>query len=355
MTNNNQTTGNNSDLPKHILALTGSAGSGKSTIADHIASENNSDTESFAIYIKQAVNQAICENKNAAEVITKAGFEIQDNGLLSDADFEDLKNDTSIEIPMDSKTQMPVRSILQQLGTEILRELDVNFHVKMLANRILANQGAGADLLIMSDARFSNELMFVQQYNKAIDKSLFLESVARVDVDDSKIAKGVARNTYKVFGSSDIGQAMAIKVIKDYINLQADENSRPVADYDLDGEQPEIKPTLSENIETGLLPITSDKSISDQRLAGELNQHASEDFSKSIDEYVFEHPQAGYMNPYKPTNTVEQNSLYADENMTSVLKQVGDIVEQGGVVKRQAYDYTQDMEYQQSYLSSMAM
>lgn len=122
-------------MPK-IIALTGSAGSGKDTFANAIKTQKE-NVEIFAI---------VKPLKDACKIL----FNFTDEQLY----------DPILKETVDERWHQTPREILQWLGTNVLRTfIHEYFFLFGLKQRIDASK---ADIIVISDTRFDNEAQFIK-------------------------------------------------------------------------------------------------------------------------------------------------------------------------------------------------
>lgn len=308
--------------PEQLLAITGSAGAGKSVAANFISNKIDSKQESFAGFIKNIVNEAICSNPKMALLIKYAGYEIK-NDRLSDDQFEDLKNNNNVLLEVSPGIRMSVRSILQQLGTDVLRKISTDFHLKVLAHKML-NDEHPSELVIVPDVRFKNELNFVQLYNMAADKQFFLTKLAALSPESGITREQIQNNIYSIFGNSEFSFSLFKEVSKKTGELMEVEQKGAVIAYQLDN-KPLMSETLVENVETGFLPVRAKANTN--RLDQATSTHTSESFSQELESYFEQNPDAAFTNPYSPDNSPEKNSLENSSQMKDVVNQIQQNIE----------------------------
>ena len=128
-------------LPR-IIGLSGAAGAGKDTVADHLIEAYGYKKISFAAPIKRAI---------------EAMFDVGDEIWARDVKEE----------PQENLLGFSPRHLAQTLGTEWGRTQAPNFWVDlalMHASHILADGGR----VVISDVRFNNEAMFIQKMGGAV-------------------------------------------------------------------------------------------------------------------------------------------------------------------------------------------
>ena len=190
----------------------GLAGSGKDYTISEIAKffPKISSVQKNAGFMKDMLNRAVCKNfptelNNIEEISYKTGQE-----MLSEEDFEHVKNENGIIFP--TTPQMSIRGILQILGTDIIRSISDNFHIKMLAKKML-NMSEENDLVLVPDVRFENEASFIKGYNASENKyeylteaSLFSEVEYRSVIE----SKGLFLDA---FGDSEFSNELYMDVV----------------------------------------------------------------------------------------------------------------------------------------------
>lgn len=150
-----------------IVGLTGFAKSGKSTAAT-ILKEMGGQEVAFAKHLKDVcsvvfgVPREHFDDQNYKEV----PFEF--SRVICSKDIERILNYfevpdrfiPSAKLAHDGTIMNTPRFIAQYVGTEILRAIDTDVHIKMAFK---LNENSSAKFLICSDMRFDNELVSVQR------------------------------------------------------------------------------------------------------------------------------------------------------------------------------------------------
>lgn len=154
---------------KKIIGLVGYAGSGKTTAAKELVTLGGTEV-SFAGPLKDICSKVFsverdsfdCQSKKEVPFPSPIIFNAkQMSTILMIYGFDTLTMDDKILIELDTyigyKFKTP-REIAQIIGTDILRRVDSNIHVKKAIE--LSNKDA--KFLIFSDIRFPNELDIVK-------------------------------------------------------------------------------------------------------------------------------------------------------------------------------------------------
>lgn len=159
------TTENNSyDEKKEVTVIMGLAGSGKNFVASNLEERlgDLSVSLSFASTMKDIINKAVAESFSK-QVFAQSNLSPKDDtGMYSNEDFEEIKNNTDIVIPLNSN-QITIRSMLQNVGTDVIRSIFPDFHVKMTAKNVLESN---KPIVFITDGRFENEISFVANLNE---------------------------------------------------------------------------------------------------------------------------------------------------------------------------------------------
>lgn len=152
-----------------IVGLTGFAKSGKSTAAE-ILKEMGGAEVAFAKHLKDVcavvfnVPRSHFDDQNFKEVEftfykTLGPFDIAD---ILDYFEVPKRLQPAVMLSHDGILLKSPRHIAQYIGTEVLRSVDQDIHIKMAFK---LNEGSNAKFLICSDVRFENELIAVQREN----------------------------------------------------------------------------------------------------------------------------------------------------------------------------------------------
>lgn len=133
-----------------IIGMVGFIGSGKDTVAKHIAEHRNVEQHSFAAPLKDAVSVIFGWPRHLLEGDTAESRDFRET--------PDMFWSRKLDIP-----NFTPRLALQLIGTDVLRN---HFHsdiwVNCLEYRVLAAM-RGGNTVIVSDARFQNELSLIKQ------------------------------------------------------------------------------------------------------------------------------------------------------------------------------------------------
>lgn len=170
-----------------IIGLTGFAKSGKSTAAE-ILKEMGGQEVAFAKHLKDVCSVVFDVKRSNFD--DQAFKEIPFNFYRSidDLDIEKILNFFEISTRFIPATQLAhrgvqmvsPRQIAQYIGTELLRSIDQNIHIKMAFK---LNEGSKAPFLICSDVRFENELKAVQETGGQVF-GIWRESIVPKDLEN---------------------------------------------------------------------------------------------------------------------------------------------------------------------------
>lgn len=148
-----------------IIGLTGFAKSGKSTAADILKKQGGKEL-AFAKHLKDvcsgvfAVERSYFDDQSFKEIPFNYSLHVSENHIAEILNYFDVPKEhlpATIKAHAGMVLQTP-RHIAQYVGTEILRAIDTDIHIKMAFK---LNEGTEG-LLICSDVRFQNELAAVQ-------------------------------------------------------------------------------------------------------------------------------------------------------------------------------------------------
>lgn len=157
-----------------IIALTGKAGSGKSTIADYLVSNHKFHKYSFAKKVKLT-----------AQIIYD----------LSPEQLYGIKKEV-----VDDRYGVTPRFILQRLGTEVARVIHPNTWICSLNNDIFPLINNNVDIVI-DDLRFENEAKYIkslQGYILKVDRNIDSQDTHESEIGiDDKYISGVIINTFE--------------------------------------------------------------------------------------------------------------------------------------------------------------
>ena len=145
-----------------VVALGGKIGSGKSSIADMLVGEGWVRL-SFATRLKEIVAWLIGvrpEEINSLKNV-RATYSFGTAPCIYIARETGLPLE-KIEPLLAGRVFFNVRSVLQYIGTDVIREIDPDWHCRTVRDRILSDQGKN---YVIDDLRFRNELEMVRSFD----------------------------------------------------------------------------------------------------------------------------------------------------------------------------------------------
>ena len=139
-----------------IIALTGYSNSGKSTVSKYLVEQLNFIELSFSSALKDVVGQLFSWDRNLLEGTTPESRIWRET--------VDTKWSKSFNQP-----DLTPRKVLQTFGTNVIRNFQDDFWIKILENKIIdiLNMNKDANIVI-TDARFLNEIAFIKSYGGTI-------------------------------------------------------------------------------------------------------------------------------------------------------------------------------------------
>lgn len=192
----------------YLCATGGIGGAGKDFTISSITSffSEIASIDKNATTLKEIVNVAIYNLYNdyisdsfpGKSEVTSKQFNVP---IFSEDVFEDIKNNNDFKLPFEKNYS--VREVLQLLGTDVIRDISTDFHVKMLARRILNNP---SQFVFITDARFSNEYNFVKTFNAMAsvdDKINFLNDISVFEEDELPSRSDMKDKIQLLFGDNE--------------------------------------------------------------------------------------------------------------------------------------------------------
>jgi len=146
------TTNHLEHLPQIVIGLSGKKGCGKDTVADHLVAEHGFTQIALADALKESCT-AIFGTPTVAEL--KADRGLYDQRFIVPITGKQKKGDDILRW-----TSLTTREILQQFGTECCRNWMRDIWIAGAWTRIVRS---GSDRIVISDVRFRNEVLFLQQ------------------------------------------------------------------------------------------------------------------------------------------------------------------------------------------------
>lgn len=203
----------------YLCSAGGVGGAGKDFTIGKIVSflDDIASTDKNATTLKDIVNVAIYELYYST---LKEKFNLSDSPsvsgsftkpIFSENEFEDIKNDNSYKLPFDKN--LSVREVLQTLGTDVIRNISTDFHVKMLSRRIIASE---VPFIFITDARFDNEYNFVKDFNSKntpSEKMDYLRSISVFEEDTLPSRQQIRDDLAASLGDNDLSNILATLLI----------------------------------------------------------------------------------------------------------------------------------------------
>ncbi len=157
--------------PLQIIAFTGSAGTGKDTAADILATHCGFTRLAFADALRTEVQAAfnvpleLLTRRDLKEMPTAALalIECQDDGFIGALVRANARNNVRFDVPAWFRGSLSPRQVLQLWGTEYRRAQRINYWLDALRSRITQLHALdGRSRFVITDARFENEAAMVR-------------------------------------------------------------------------------------------------------------------------------------------------------------------------------------------------
>jgi len=282
---------------KVVITTSGPAGSGKDYVLENLITEFD-NKDKFAKTIKDIINEIISNG----------------NEKYSEEVFEEIKNNPNRKYKVGEK-EITVREMLQILGTDVIREINPEFHIKMLARRLLKSDKL---FHFIPDARFDNEFNFVVGLNKletAAEKEEYLRAISLFEEEQLPLEIQLKNQIEDSFGENEFSNELFLKLKDKFYNPEYMVDSfNPTEKSMNDGIREKHNfTTFEEDLKCGIIFINRD---SDR----ELPDHSSE--AKSVDRIRFlrdsgESQRLGFDNNITP---LEENQQYKNIEEQMILK-----------------------------------
>jgi hypothetical protein len=282
---------------KVVITTSGPAGSGKDYVLENLITEFD-NKDKFAQTIKDIINEIISNG----------------NEKYSEEVFEEIKNNPNRKYKVGEK-EITVREMLQILGTDVIREINPDFHIKMLARRLLKSDKL---FHFIPDARFDNEFNFVVGLNKLetpAKKEEYLRAISLFEEAQLPIEIQLKNQIEDSFGENEFSNELFLKLKDKFYNPEyMVESFNPTEKSLNEGIREKHNfTTFEEDLKCGIIFINRD---SDR----ELPDHSSE--AKSVDRIRFlresgESQRLGFDNNITP---LEENQQYKNIEEQMILK-----------------------------------
>lgn len=160
-------------MSSRVIGLIGKKGSGKSTACQMIKEKISEAQElMLAGHLKNVLSKVFFLPLNLFEDQTLKEKEILPNLVLEEEVlrkiFKAFEMDLNAQVLNQHKNQQfkTTRKLMQYVGTDVLRALDPDIHIKW------AMKTAKSPILIVSDIRFPNEMQFFKENSKFLSVGL---------------------------------------------------------------------------------------------------------------------------------------------------------------------------------------
>ena len=245
--------------PLQIIAFTGSAGTGKDTAADILATHGGFTRLAFADALRTEVQAAF---NVPAELLTRRDLKEMPTAALALVECLDYGfigalvryNMDRVSIPLDYSwytCQRTPRSILQLWGTEYRRAQRINYWLEALRSRITQLHALdGRSRFVVTDARFENEAAMIRAMGGVVWQ-ITRDGVQSVEGQHASATDGTRLNPSVVIDNSSTLHSLREAVLGEWLALetQTDVISLDLADPAKGGYRPD-RFRLAEPVQT---------------------------------------------------------------------------------------------------------
>ena len=210
-----------------IIAFTGSAGTGKDTAADILATHCGFTKLAFADALRAEVQEAF---KVPAELLTRRDLKESSTSALALVECADMgfsgamvRNEMAHGLMLDwgwLKRPRSPRTILQWWGTEYRRAQRINYWLEALRNRITQLHALdGRSRFVITDARFENEAAMIRAMGGVVWQ-IIRTDVQPVEGQHASATDGTRLNPSVIIDNSSTLHSLREAVLGEWLALE---------------------------------------------------------------------------------------------------------------------------------------
>jgi len=195
-----------------VIGLTGFAKSGKSTAAEILKSMGGQEV-AFAKHLKDVCSVVLSIPRSHFDDQAYKEVKFSQSVNLYQWEIEQILKYFEVPVRLHPASVLKhqgtgltsPRHVAQYIGTELLREIDTDIHIKMAFK---LNEGSGAEFLICSDVRFANEMKAVRNGSGMVlgisRKAATPENIENLHPSEREIPSLIEGSTFVIRNESTI-------------------------------------------------------------------------------------------------------------------------------------------------------
>ena len=214
--------------PLQIIAFTGSAGTGKDTAADILATHCGFTRLAFADALRTEVQAAfnvpleLLTRRDLKEMPTAALalIECQDDGFIGALVRSAATDGVRFDVPAWFRGRLSPRQVLQRWGTEYRRAQRINCWLEALRSRITQLHALdGRSRFVITDARFENEAAMIRAMGGVVWQ-ITRDGVQSVEGQHASATDGTRLNPSVVIDNSGTIHSLREAVLGEWLALE---------------------------------------------------------------------------------------------------------------------------------------